>query len=363
VGKCPYCDFNSHAGQPDEEAYVEALLADLAAEAGDVSNRTLGSIFFGGGTPSLFSPAAISRILAAVREQLPLADDVEITLEANPGTADAGHFAGYRAAGVNRLSIGVQSFDDTMLGRLGRIHSASGAREAFHLARAAGFDNINLDLMYGLPGQTPGMAIDDLQQATALDPEHLSWYQLTLEPNTAFHATPPPAIPDDEILGEIAEAGIPLLAGEGYAQYEVSAYAGHDRRCRHNLNYWQFGDYIGIGAGAHGKLTLAGEGVVRRRKQRHPRRYMETALAGNALSGEQRLQDDDLLMEFMLNALRLNGGVPAAWIEQRTGLALAAIGQRLALARNQGLIRKEADSICPTPTGRQYLNDLLLLFS
>jgi oxygen-independent coproporphyrinogen-3 oxidase len=363
VRKCPYCDFNSHAGQPDGEAYVEALLADLATEARDVSNRPLGSIFFGGGTPSLFSPAAISRILAAVREQLPLADDVEITLEANPGTADAGHFAGYRAAGVNRLSIGVQSFDDTMLGRLGRIHSASEARGAFHLARAAGFDNINLDLMYGLPGQTPGMAIDDLRQATALHPEHLSWYQLTLEPNTAFHATPPPAIPDDEILGEIAETGIPLLAGEGYAQYEVSAYASHDRRCRHNLNYWQFGDYIGIGAGAHGKLTLAGEGVVRRRKQRHPRRYMETALAGNAVSGEHRLQDDDLLMEFMLNALRLNEGVPAAWFEQRTGLALSAIGQRLALARSQGLIEEDANRICPTPNGRQYLNDLLLLFS
>ena len=363
VRKCPYCDFNSHAGQPNEEAYVEALIADLAAESGGVSGRPVGSIFFGGGTPSLFSSAGISRILDSVRAQLQLADAVEITLEANPGTVDAGHFAGYRAAGVNRLSIGVQSFDDTMLRRLGRIHTASEAREAFHIARAAGFDNINLDLMYGLPGQTPGMAIDDLRQAIALGPEHLSWYQLTLEPNTAFHATPPPAIPDDEILGEIAESGIPLLAREGYAQYEVSAYARDNRRCRHNLNYWQFGDYIGIGAGAHGKLTLAGEGVVRRRKQRHPRRYMETALAGNALSGEHSLQDDDLLMEFMLNALRLNGGVPAAWFEQRTGLALAAIGQRLALARSQGLIEEDAGIICPTPTGRRYLNDLLLLFS
>ncbi|MGD8678436.1 MAG: radical SAM family heme chaperone HemW [Chromatiales bacterium] len=363
VRKCPYCDFNSHAGQPDEEAYVEALIADLAADTGDVSNRPVGSIFFGGGTPSLFSSAAISRILVAVREQLQLADDVEITLEANPGTADAGHFAGYRAAGVNRLSIGVQSFDDTMLQRLGRIHTASEAREAFQIARAAGFDNINLDLMYGLPGQAPGMAIDDLRQAIALRPEHLSWYQLTLEPNTAFHATPPPAIPDDDMLGEIAETGIPLLASEGYAQYEVSAYARHDRRCRHNLNYWQFGDYIGIGAGAHGKLTVPGEGVVRRRKERHPRRYMETASAGKALSGENRLQDDDLLMEFMLNSLRLNEGVPAAWFEHRTGLALAAIGQRLALARNQGLIEEDESIIRPTQAGRQYLNDLLLLFS
>ena len=363
VRKCPYCDFNSHAGLPDEEAYVEALVADLLAETGDVSDRPVGSIFFGGGTPSLFSSAAISRILDAVRAQLQLSDDVEITLEANPGTADAGHFAGYRAAGVNRLSIGFQSFDDTMLRRLGRIHTASEAREAFHIARAAGFDNINIDLMYGLPGQTAGMAVDDLRQAIALGPEHLSWYQLTLEPNTAFHATPPPAIPDDETLGEIAETGIPLLAGEGYAQYEVSAYASQDHKCRHNLNYWQFGDYIGIGAGAHGKLTLAADGVVRRRKQRHPRRYMETALSGNALSGEHWLQDDDLLMEFMLNALRLNEGVPATWFEQRTGLALAAIAQRLALARSQGLIKEEADIICPTPTGRQYLNDLLLLFS
>ena len=363
VRKCPYCDFNSHAGQPDEEAYVEALIADLAAESADVSGRSVGSIFFGGGTPSLFSSAGISRILDTVRAQLQLADDVEITLEANPGTVDADHFAGYRAAGVNRLSIGVQSFDDTMLRRLGRIHTASEARKAFHIARAAGFDNINLDLMYGLPGQTPGMAIDDLREAFALGPEHLSWYQLTLEPNTAFHATPPPAIPDDEMLGEIAERGIPLLAKEGYAQYEVSAYASNDRKCRHNLNYWQFGDYIGIGAGAHGKLTLAEEGVLRRRKQRHPRSYVERALKGNALSGERGLQDDDLLMEFMLNALRLNEGVPAAWFEQRTGLALAAIGQRLALARSQGLIEEDAGMICPTPTGRRYLNDLLLLFS
>jgi oxygen-independent coproporphyrinogen-3 oxidase len=363
VRKCPYCDFNSHAGQPVEEAYVEALVADLATETGKVSERPLGSIFFGGGTPSLFSSAAISRILDAVRAQLPFADDIEITLEANPGTVDAGHFAGYRAAGVNRLSIGVQSLDDIMLQRLGRIHTASEAREAFHIARAAGFDNINLDLMYGLPGQSPGMAMDDLRQAIALGPEHLSWYQLTLEPNTAFHAMPPPAIPDDEMLGEIAESGVHLLAGEGYAQYEVSAYASGGHRCRHNLNYWQFGDYIGIGAGAHGKLTVTGEGIVRRRKQRHPRRYMETALAGNALSGEQRLQDDDLLMEFMLNVLRLNEGVPATWFEHRTGLALAAIGQRLALARSQGLIEEDASLIRPTSMGRQYLNDLLLLFS
>ena len=292
-----------------------------------------------------------------------LADDVEITLEANPGTVDAGHFAGYRAAGVNRLSIGVQSLDDTMLQRLGRIHTASEAREAFRIARAAGFDNINLDLMYGLPGQSTGMAVADLREAIDLAPEHLSWYQLTLEPNTAFKAEPPEAMPGEDLLGEIAESGLQLLAGEGYAQYEVSAYASSDHRCRHNLNYWQFGDYIGIGAGAHGKLTVAGEGIVRRRKQRHPRRYMETALAGSALSGEQRLQDDDLLMEFMLNVLRLNVGVPATWFEHRTGLALAAIDQRLALARTQGLIEEDASLIRPTPMGRQYLNDLLLLFS
>lgn len=363
VRKCPYCDFNSHAGTPDEDAYVDALVADLASEASAVSNRSVGSIFFGGGTPSLFSSAAIAGILDAVRAELQVADDVEITLEANPGTVDAGHFSRYRRAGVNRLSIGVQSFDDSMLARLGRIHNAREAREAFRIARAAGFDNINLDLMYGLPGQTTGMAIEDLREAIELGPEHLSWYQLTLEPNTAFQASPPPALPDGDLLGEMAESGIQLLAGEEYAQYEVSAYARAGRQCRHNLNYWQFGDYIGIGAGAHGKLTLGKESVIRRRKERHPRRYMERALAGSALSGENRLQDDDLLMEFMLNALRLNEGVPSAWFQQRTGLALAGIGQRLALARNQGLLEKEADRICPTRLGRQYLNDLLLLFS
>ena len=363
VRKCPYCDFNSHAGQPDEETYVEALLADLASETSGVSDRSVSSIFLGGGTPSLFSAGAIDRILAAVQENLQLADDVEITLEANPGTADAGHFAGYRAAGVNRLSIGVQSFDDTMLQRLGRIHSAKQAHEAFRVARAAGFDNINLDLMYGLPGQSTGMAVDDLRQAIDLAPEHLSWYQLTLEPNTAFQAEPPAAMPGEDLLGEIAESGVQLLAGEEYLQYEVSAYAKAGSQCRHNLNYWQFGDYIGIGAGAHAKLTFAEDGVMRRRKERHPGRYMERALAGSALSGEDRLQDDDLLMEFMLNVLRLNEGVQAAWFEQRTGLSLAAIGQRLALARAQGLLDRDESRIRPTALGRQYLNNLLLLFS
>jgi oxygen-independent coproporphyrinogen-3 oxidase len=363
VRKCPYCDFNSHAGKPDEESYVTALVADLSLEITAASDRVVSSIFLGGGTPSLFSAGAIDRILAAVQENLKLADDVEITLEANPGTVDAGHFAGYRAAGVNRLSIGVQSFDDTMLQRLGRIHSARQAHEAFRVARAAGFENVNLDLMYGLPGQSTGMAVADLREAIDLAPEHLSWYQLTLEPNTAFHAEPPETMPGEDLLGEIAESGVQLLAGEEYLQYEVSAYAKAGSQCRHNLNYWQFGDYIGIGAGAHGKLTLAENGVIRRRKERHPRRYMERALAGSAVSGEDRLQDDDLLMEFMLNALRLNEGVPAAWFEQRTGLSLAAIGQRLALARTQGLLESDESHICPTALGRQYLNNLLLLFS
>lgn len=362
VRKCPYCDFNSHAATPEEERYVTALGSDLEAEARFSPGRQLESIFFGGGTPSLFTADAIERILAGVRERFAVAEDAEITLEANPGTVDAAHFAGYRAAGVNRLSIGVQSFDDAMLGRLGRIHTADEARNALQLAREAGFENINLDLMFGLPAQSVALAMDDLQQAVGLAPEHLSWYQLTLEPNTAFNAAPPPELPDDEQLAAISEAGLDLLASSGYTQYEVSAHARPGRRSRHNLNYWQFGDYIGIGAGAHGKLTLPGGSIVRRRKQRHPQRYMEAAEAGNALSSENRLQDDDLLLEFMLNALRLNAGVPAAWFEERTGLALAAIGQRLALARSQGLLEEEAGVIRPTALGRRYLNNLLLLF-
>jgi putative oxygen-independent coproporphyrinogen III oxidase len=362
VRKCPYCDFNSHAATPEEERYVAALGSDLDAETRLSSGRQLESIFFGGGTPSLFTADAIDRILAGVRERFHLATDAEITLEANPGTVDAAHFAGYRAAGVNRLSIGVQSFDDAMLGRLGRIHTADEARKALQLAREAGFDNINLDLMFGLPAQSLALAMDDLQQAIGLAPEHLSWYQLTLEPNTAFHAAPPAELPDDELLAAISEAGLDLLAASGYTQYEVSAHARPGRRSRHNLNYWGFGDYIGIGAGAHGKITLPDGSIVRRRKQRHPQRYMEAADGGDALSSENRLQDDDLLLEFMLNALRLNAGVPAAWFEQRTGLALAAIGQRLALARRQGLLDEDPEVIRPTALGRRFLNNLLLLF-
>jgi oxygen-independent coproporphyrinogen-3 oxidase len=363
VRKCPYCDFNSHAATPEEECYVAALSADLEQEKLLTEDRQINTIFFGGGTPSLFTATAIDTILETVRQQFDLASDAEITLEANPGTVDAGHFAGYRKSGVNRLSIGVQSFDDAMLGKLGRIHTSAEAEIALDTARGAGFDNINLDLMYGLPEQTPEMAMSDLERAIALQPEHLSWYQLTLEPNTAFHAAPPTGIPEDEKLAEISDAGIALLAKHGYGQYEVSAYAKPGFQCRHNLNYWQFGDYMGVGAGSHGKLTLADGSVVRRRKQRHPQRYMKTAAEDGALSSEFILQDDDLLMEFMLNGLRLNAGVPAEWFEQRTGLALSAIGQRLALARTQGLLDEEEEVIRPSWLGRQYLNNLLLLFS
>jgi oxygen-independent coproporphyrinogen-3 oxidase len=363
VRKCPYCDFNSHAAEPEEARYIEALAADLDHEKPLTGKRPVETVFFGGGTPSLFSGEAIAQILAIVRERYRLADKAEITLEANPGTVDAGHFAAYRAAGVNRLSIGVQSLDDAMLAKLGRIHSAAEAREAVAIAREAGFDNINLDIMFGLPDQTQEMAMQDLQQAIALQPEHLSWYQLTLEPNTAFQAEPPAGIPDEDSLGGMTEAGLDILAPAGYAQYEISAHAQPGRQCRHNLNYWQFGDYIGVGAGAHGKLTLPDGSIVRRRRQRHPQRYMETALAGDAVSSETRLQDDDLLLEFMLNALRLNDGVPADSFEQRTGLSLEAIDQRLALARNQGLLDTDPDVIRPTGRGRRYLNNLLLLFS
>ena len=295
VRKCPYCDFNSHAGTPEEERYIAALGADLDVERELAQGRQIDSIFFGGGTPSLFSGEGIARTLEYVRGHFELAADAEITLEANPGAVDAGHFAAYRAAGVNRLSIGVQSFDEAMLERLGRIHSTQEAREALQIARKAGFDNCNLDLMFGLPGQSRAMAMEDLQQAIELQPEHLSWYQLTLEPNTAFYAAPPAGLPDDEHLAEISETGLELLGASGYRQYEVSAHARPGHACRHNLNYWQFGDYIGIGAGAHGKLTLPDGSIVRRRKQRHPQRYMQAALDGDALSSENRLQDDDLL--------------------------------------------------------------------
>jgi oxygen-independent coproporphyrinogen-3 oxidase len=362
VRKCPYCDFNSHAlrAPVDEAGYVDALLRDLDRALVDVPTGTVATVFCGGGTPSLFSGAAIGRLLDGIAARLRLAADVEITLEANPGTAEAENFADYRAAGVNRLSIGVQSLDDAKLAALGRIHRADEAVQAYRLARAAGFDNINLDLMYGLPEQTLDEALADLRGLIALSTEHLSWYQLTLEPNTLFHHRPPPLPVEDE-LADIMDAGQALLAAEGYRQYEISAYAQPGRRCRHNLNYWRFGDYLGIGAGAHGKLTTPAGEVWRRSKLRQPAAYLAAAGQG-ALSTERRLEAAELPIEFMLNALRLVGGVEAGTFAQRTGLALQAIAAPLAAARARGLLQDEPARLQPSELGLRYLNDLLLTF-
>lgn len=363
--KCPYCDFNSHPvrDEPPWARYVDALLADLEHELPRVWGRRVGTVFLGGGTPSLLPAAELARLLDGVRARLPLAPGAEITLEANPGTVEAGRFAAFRAAGVNRLSIGVQSFDDGMLGALGRIHDAAQARAAVAAARAAGFDNVNLDLMFGLPGQDRAGALRDLDAALALAPEHLSWYQLTIEPHTAFAASPPPDLPDEDALAAMHEAGLERLAQAGYGQYEVSAFARDGHQCRHNRNYWEFGDYLGLGAGAHGKLTDAATGtVVRRRRVRHPGDYLAAAGTAAAVAGEETVAARDLVFEFMLNALRLAAGFPAALFEERTGLPLDAARPALEQARARGWLDMDGEWIRPTATGRRFLDDLTALF-
>ncbi len=370
VRKCPYCDFNSHeyrgGGGRDAlpfDAYVDALLADLDFDLPLVWGRTVQTVFFGGGTPSLFPPAAIDRFLQQASARLRFAPGAEITLETNPGTVEHGPFAGYRAAGVNRLSFGVQSFDDGCLQRLGRIHSSGDARRAVQSAQDAGLDNINIDLMYALPGQDTGMALDDVAQALALQPTHLSHYQLTLEPNTVFAARPPAGIPGEDAAWDIQEACQARLAGAGFAQYEVSAYALPDRRCAHNLNYWRFGDYLGIGAGAHGKLTLGDrQQVLRRWKLKHPAAYLAHAGSPAAIGGDEVLTPARLPFDFMLNALRLNEGVPLAVFEARTGLPRAAIADRLADARARGWLEDDPERLRPTELGRRFGNDVIGLF-
>jgi oxygen-independent coproporphyrinogen-3 oxidase len=368
VKKCPYCDFNSHAlvGGIPQEAYVAALLADLDRDLADfpaaLAGRALHSIFFGGGTPSLFSAESIARILAGVGERLPFDPRIEITLETNPGTVEHGRFDGYLAAGVNRISFGVQSFDDAALRRLGRIHSASDAARVVGEARAAGFDNYNIDLMYALPGQELAGAANDVQQAIALAPTHISHYQLTIEPNTAFAARPP-TLPDSDAAWDMQEHCQQLLADAGYAQYEISAYAQAGRRSRHNLNYWQFGDYLGIGAGAHGKLTDAATGSIRRRaKQRTPRAYLQHAGQSRGIASEATLASIDLPFEYMMNALRLVDGVPMGEFAQRTGLGFEAIADTLARARAQGWIDNDPAILRTTETGQRFLNDVIALF-
>ena len=365
VRKCPYCDFNSHEGRGalPFEAYVDALLADLDHDLPLAWGRTVHSVFFGGGTPSLFPPAAIDRFLQQASARLRFAPDVEVTLETNPGTVEHGPFAGYRAAGVNRLSFGVQSFDDGCLQRLGRIHSSGDAERAVKAAQDAGFDNLNLDLMYALPGQSLAMALADVDRAIALQPTHLSHYQLTLEPNTVFAVRTPAGLPDEDAAWDMQEACQARLADAGFAQYEVSAYARAGRQCRHNLNYWQFGDYLGIGAGAHGKLTLgASQEVLRRWKLRHPAEYQAKAGTPGAIGGDEVLTASRLPFDFMLNALRLNAGVPMAMFEARTGLPRAAIAHRLGTAHARGWLEPDPDWLRPTELGRRFANDVIGLF-
>ncbi len=362
VRKCPYCDFNSHAGQPDEQRYVDALIRDLDFE---LQSRPqwprVQAVFFGGGTPSLFSGDAIARILEALRQRLSITPDTEITLEANPGTADASHFAGYRRGGVNRLSIGVQSFDDGQLQRLGRIHTASAAQEAYALAREAGFDNINLDLMHGLPGQSFAQAMDDLERAIDLSPEHISWYQLTIEEGTAF-AQHPPQLPDNDAQADIEDAGFTRLGRAGFQRYEVSAFAKIGRRAAHNLNYWRFGDYLGLGAGAHGKLSFS-QGVRRRARLRSPQKYMAGAGSAAALARETWPDTQELISEFALNTLRIDGAFSRARFERTTGLDFALLAPAIQDALALGLVRNHGNRIERTALGRRHLNRLLECFA
>ncbi|WP_101925729.1 MULTISPECIES: radical SAM family heme chaperone HemW [Luteimonas] len=367
VRKCPYCDFNSHefrgAGALPFDAYIDALVADLEHDLPLVWGRTIHSVFFGGGTPSLFPADAIARFLQAASARLRFAPGCEVTLETNPGTAEHGRFEDYLRAGVNRISFGIQTFDDACLQRLGRIHDSAQAVAAVQLARDAGFDNFNLDLMYALPGQTLAMAADDVARAIALAPTHISHYQLTLEPNTVFAARPPDALPDDDLAWDMQEHCQAQLAAAGYAQYEVSAYAQPGRQCAHNLNYWRFGDYLGIGAGAHGKITLGSEETILRRwKHKHPTAWLATAGRAEAIGDDDRIAPARRPFEYMLNTLRLVEGFRLADFEARTGLPRAAIAAPLAAAVAQGWLDVDADRVRPTALGQRFTNDVVALF-
>ena len=356
--KCPYCDFNSHESESiPEAAYIDALLADLQRELDSAQGRPLHSLFIGGGTPSLFSPRAIARLMDGVRSHLDVTDAFEATMEANPGSSEAERFAGFFAAGINRLSLGVQSFDDDLLHRLGRIHDSQQAQHAVQLARAAGFENINIDLMHGLPGQTAALARSDMQIALSLQTTHLSWYQLTLEPNTVFHKRPP-TLPIENTLATIQDEGEALLADAGLLQYEVSAYSKPGRECVHNRNYWSFGDYLAIGAGAHGKCTWEDGRIVRYAKLRQPDAYMQASDTGQRVS-ERILSDDDKIGEFMLNALRLNAGFSQPLFELRTGLPYSSIAQPLERLAERKLMRIDGDRATTTALGRRFLDSVV----
>ena len=359
--KCPYCDFNSHEARGDVPAdeYIDALVADLEASLPDVWGRTLHTVFIGGGTPSLFPPQAIERFLTALATRMKVEPDAEITLEANPGTFEAAKFRGFRAAGVNRLSIGAQSFDDASLAAIGRVHGADEAKRAIESALGL-FPTVNVDVMYALPGQRLEGALRDIATAVSLGAPHVSAYHLTLEPDTHF-ARFPPALPDHDASADMQEAIEAQLAAAGFEHYETSAFAKPGNRARHNLNYWTFGDYVGIGAGAHGKLTFR-DHIVRTERERKPRTYMQAALAGKAESQRRRVADAELPFEFMLNALRLVEGFPKALFTERTSLPVTAIEAQLADAERSGLLEIDATHIRPTARGARFLNDLLAAF-
>jgi putative oxygen-independent coproporphyrinogen III oxidase len=357
VRKCPYCDFNSHerSGALPEREYLHRLMLDIEASLPSVWGRRIVSIFIGGGTPSLFSPESIDALLSGVRARLALEPEAEITLEANPGTVEAARFRGFRAAGVNRISIGVQSFDEGMLAALGRIHSSDEARRAIDAALAS-FDNVNIDLMYGLPGQSAAMARADLQQALAFGLPHISAYQLTIEPNTVFWSRPP-QLPEHDVAADMQLAAEEVLAGAGYEHYEVSAFARPGRRCRHNLNYWEFGDYLGIGAGAHGKISFA-DRITRHARAKQPAEYMKE----NSMVDERVVAPEEIAFEFMLNALRLVQGFDVKLFSERTGLPMTRVEAQLAQAEKDGLIERNWKRIRPTERGRHFLNELLEKF-
>lgn len=361
VQKCPYCDFNSHQVRDalPEKAYIAALIADLEAALPQVWGRKIVSVFFGGGTPSLLSGEGLDMLLTALRTRLPILPEAEITLEANPGTAESGKFAAFRAAGVNRLSLGIQSFNTEHLKALGRIHDGDEAKHAIELA-ARHFDNFNLDLMYGLPEQSLEQALNDIDTALSFSPPHLSCYQLTLEPNTAFAAAPP-ELPDHDDCADMQDAIEAKLAAAGFTHYETSAFAQPGRQCRHNLNYWTFGDYLGIGAGAHSKLTLH-DRVLRQMRWKQPKQYLEKVAETTPMQEEFTVEPDSLPFEFMMNALRLNQGFDESFFPARTALPLRAIEDELRRAEQEGLIIRQAGHIAPTEQGRRFLNRLLGLF-
>ena len=365
VQKCPYCDFNSHALKTElpELDYIDALIDDLETDlmAYQLINgqRPLHSIFIGGGTPSLISPTEIGRLLAAIETRIPFSDNIEITMEANPGTVEAGRFEGYRHAGVNRISIGIQSFQDDKLQRLGRIHGSQEAIKAIELAKSAGLNSFNTDLMHGLPAQSIADAISDLKQAIALDPPHLSWYQLTIEPNTLYYSKPP-TLPDDDDLWDIFEQGHALLTAAGYQQYEISGYSKVGKQCQHNLNYWRFGDYLGIGCGAHGKISFDDGRIIRTVKVKHPRGYLHADKP--YLSEQISVADSERPFEFFMNRFRLLEACPKQDFIDRTGLPLTTIEANIDWAIEQNYLHDNGDHWQITEHGKLFLNDLLAAF-